>query len=156
MTQKIKSLFGKSVTAFIFCLLFSGCVFYPEDDRFGGFPQNVREALLSNGVPFFEGPPEIVGLNFSPNYSDYTGSDEMLLSYIDASQEHFDDYAGYLIAEFGSFFDASEDGYICYGWDISNSNATIGVGFTNQSVSAPVGNVPPIPPDTLFFFIITY
>jgi hypothetical protein len=154
MIQKIKPLLAKSVTAFIFCLLLSGCVIYPEDEEFEGFPEEIRAAFLSNAVPPFEGPPERVGLNLSPGYSDYTSSDKIfLLSYTGAEQQDFDEYESYLAIKFGNRYPASGNGYISYGWEI-NSNVSIELGFSNQLMPVPMGNVSFIPQNTLFLFIV--
>jgi hypothetical protein len=159
MTRKITSLFAKSLTACIFSLLFSGCVIYPEDEGFGGFPQNVREVLLSNGAPFFAGPPEIVSVDLDPDCSDYTSSaDLFLLSYTGAVQEDFDDYASYLIAEFGNYDnDASVDNYSCYAWML-NGRVGIELGFSNQPVMSPTADlsVSFVPPYTLYLLIAIF
>jgi hypothetical protein len=85
------------VAALCFCLFFSGCVLYPKDEDSGGFPQELSAALLSSGIPSFDAPPEIVGLDLNPTYSDYTSSTTMfLLSYTGAYREDFDGYASYL------------------------------------------------------------
>jgi hypothetical protein len=157
MTQKIKSLFVKSVTAFIFCLFLSGCVISPEDEEFGGFPQNVRAALLSSGASSFNGPPEIVDLNLDQDYSNYTSSaNTFLLSYTGAGQTDFYNYANYLTGVLGTYYDISKDDYSCYGW--INGKVVIELGFSNQWVStSETGlSIPALPPHTLYLLMIIY
>jgi hypothetical protein len=161
MTQKIKSLFAKSVTVFIFCLLLSGCVIYPEDGGFEGFPQKVRVAFLSNAALSFKGPPEIVGLNLDPDYSDYTshytGSPKtFLLSYTEAGKEDFNTYAKYLVGVLGTYYDTSQADYSCYAW--LSGRVGIELGFSNQWVSSSATglSVSAVPPHSLYLLIIIY
>ncbi|MDR2785796.1 MAG: hypothetical protein LBB83_07780 [Treponema sp.] len=146
-----------------FCLLFSGCVIYPEDEdpqkvpSSGDFPQELRAALLSSGVPSFKSP-EIAGLNLNPDYSDYTSSDDtFLLSYTSAEQEDFDYYASHLVDILGDYtVDTSEPNYSCYTWMI-NVNTGIELGFSSQPVSTGSysESVSYIPAYTLYLLIIT-
>jgi hypothetical protein len=140
------------IVALDFCLLFSGCVIYPEDN---GFPQKVRVALLSNNVPFFESPSEIVGLNLDPNYSDYSSSaTSFLLSYTGANRGKFDYYISYLVGILGYYdADVSDETYSCYAW--AEGNTVIESGFSDQRVSVPVEDVSisAIPSYTLYLLI---
>jgi hypothetical protein len=157
MIQKTKLLPVQCIIVFIFCLLFSGCVIYPEDEGFEGFPQKVRVAFLSSGAPSFKGPPEIVGLNLDPDCSDYTSSAKtFLLSYTGAGQEDFNDYANYLVVEFGNFYDVSENNYSCYGW--LNGRVGVELGFSTLPVSASETDlsISFIPSYTLYMLIAIY
>jgi hypothetical protein len=138
------------VVALDFCLLFSGCVIYPEDN---GFPQKVRGALLSNNVPFFEAPSEIVGLNLDPGYSDYTSSaTTFLLSYTGAERGKFDYYVSYLVGILGyNEIDVSQENYSCYGW--IEGNTVIELGFSDQRLSVEDVSISVIPSYTLYLLI---
>jgi hypothetical protein len=147
-----------------FCLLFSGCVLYPKDEDSqgensqnedsGGFPQEISAVLLSNGASSLDAPPEIVGLDIDPSYSDYTSSDDtFLLSYTGAVQEDFDDYASYLVNKLGAYVDASESNYSCYGW--GKGNMGIELGFSSEYIEG-IDSVPLIPPYTLYLLIIVF
>jgi hypothetical protein len=148
-----------SAAALCFCLLFSGCVLYPKDEdsqneNSGGFPQELSTVLLSNGVPSFDAPSEIVGLNLNPSYSDYSGSDNtFVLSYTGANQKKVDDYASYLAGILGTYYDATgEAGYSCYGWFIGGVG--IELGFSTERIQGS-GTVSVIPSSTLYLLIIT-
>jgi hypothetical protein len=111
-----KSLSAAGITAVVFCLLVSGCVIYPGGENLGdsypGFPLKVRVALLESGVPSFESPEENLGLSLNSSIS-YVGSsiDELiLLSYSDATEDHFDDYKEYLEGQFGDPYDQNPYG----------------------------------------------
>jgi hypothetical protein len=130
-------------------------VIYPEDEGFEGFPQKVKLAFLSNGLPAFKAPSEIAGLNLDPDYSDYTSSAKtFLLSYTGANQKDFDDYTNYLLGILGNYIDVSEGNYSCYGW--FKGNTGIELGFSDEWMLAPEGNVSIIPPYTLYLLIIIY
>jgi hypothetical protein len=140
--------------ALCFCLLFSGCVLYPKGEDSGGFPQEISTFLLSNGVPSFEAPSEIVGLDIDLDYSDYTSSaDTFLLSYTDADRGKFDYYASYLVGILGYYdTDMSQGNYSGYVWAVGNTD--IELGFSDQRLSIEEGiSISVIPSYTLYLLI---
>jgi hypothetical protein len=145
------------VAALCFGLLFSGCVLYPKGEESGGFPQKVRDVFLSNGVPFFKAPSEIVGLNLDPDYSDYTSSKKtLLLSYTGAERGNFDYYLSYLVDILGYYtVDTSQKTYDCYAWN----EGAIGIelGFADYRLLVQEGiSISFIPAYTLYLLIKKY
>jgi hypothetical protein len=158
MMGKPNRLFAGGAAALAVCLLFSACVIYPEDDGFGSFPEKVRTVFISNGVPSFEAPSEIVGLSLDPTYSDYSSSDSIfLLSYTGAEQyEHFNNYLSYLLDIFGDYAGSiNESAYKEYAWSIGN--VVISLGFSVSQIRTPDGlSISAIPQKTLYLLVVIY
>jgi hypothetical protein len=148
--------------AFVFCLFSSGCVIYPEDGEsrrgtFAGFPQNVQTTLRNNGAISFEAPSEIVGLDLSSGYSDYSSvSNTFLFSYTDAGEDKFDKYLSYLCGVLGGYMSVDEDSaHSYYAW--LQGDVGIELGFSFQWLSVPNDlSVSAVPPSTLYLLIVIF
>jgi hypothetical protein len=144
--------------ALVFCLFSSGCVIYPDGESrggaFAGFPQNVQTALRNNGMISFEAPPEIVGLDLSSDYSDYSSdSNIFLLSYTGAGEDKFDKYLSYLGGVLGSYPSADEDS--AYAWLQGDVGIELGLSFQWMSVPDDL-SVSSVPPFTLYLLIVIF